>query len=213
MGLSGVESKDRRERREAKRRGEARIAEAHRDLVNAKIGLRAEIERQFREKLFALEYKQSYVANEELKNGVSKSAVGRAIGNTSWDAITACLAIAGEEFAPEVAVGGRFFFANEDGTVAVKWDGYTSDMEFPFLHDREGHTDQDGYNADLDMTVVRNANGAWIVLDHGNNVVKLFDGTVTRPSHGLVKGDLDESEAALPGAKLGRLLTEWEATR
>ena len=213
MAVSSVESKQRRDKRQKKEQLIAAVHDEHERFMAAKAGLRRELERRLKEELFKHEYAQSVAANKAVAGGVSKTAIGRAIGNMNWDSIKACLELSAEMFDESKPGSSLQFFANDDNTVSVKWEGYVSELEFRFLHDQLGETEQNGYNADLDMTVGRNAAGAWTVLDHGNNVVKLFDGTVTRPSHGLVKGDLDESEAALPGAKLGRLLSEWEAGR
>jgi hypothetical protein len=93
----------------------------------AKATVRREVEEQYRERLQGIRYRKSLAANRAVAGGVSKSAVGRALGTTSYNTVAAVLAVAADavvseppvfEFDVAAGVGVLFRWAFPDGVVS-----------------------------------------------------------------------------------------------
>lgn len=68
------------------------LAAIHLQRVHQKSSRRLQIETQVREALDALQTRESLAANEALALGVSKTKIGRAMGTSNWDTLSAVLA-------------------------------------------------------------------------------------------------------------------------
>lgn len=103
------------------------LSAAHDEKILGRSRLRSEIEAVLRDKLIELELKESRAANEALAEGLSKTAIGRAMGTSDWGTIEEVLARTAEDVPLEEYVidplASRYSFDAEANTLTVTFTG------------------------------------------------------------------------------------------
>lgn len=113
---------------------ELAIAEAeavHKELVNKRATMRAEIEREYESQLAALRLQQGLLVAKGVRAGVSKTRMGRAVGTTDWKTIQELLEMGERSLPAEEVYRERFSW----GVIALKrgksFAGWILDDENP----------------------------------------------------------------------------------
>lgn len=96
------------------------VASAHQREVNAKATIRNEIETQFRSALLQVRMEKSVAAWRALKAGAPKTAIGRAMGTSSFNTISSILAISADQFI-NVTDMPPLVFSTELDLLTVNW--------------------------------------------------------------------------------------------